>query len=480
MIRRQATWIFLTFSIFYIALTRGHFVGTDEIALYQTTRSLWERGDFAIDHINNTFPGKDGRYYSQYSPGQSLAAVPLYAIGKATEKILNGTGNTRIARALAGPQVGSEPNKWGGDIEIFFANLFNCFVTAALCTLFFLFCTALGTSSRNAFIATVLLGVTSYIAPFSAGFLQHSSEAFFVLLIFYCLFRDSQQSDSRYRFAAGIVAGLMLLFRLQSVIALPVLGLYAIGKIRRREVHVVRGIASLVLPVVVAIAIHAGINYLKFHALAGRYNNEGFHTPLLKGLYGLLFSSGDSIFIFTPLLLLTPWTLIHFARRFRAETVVILALTATYVIFYAKYTAWHGLWSALGPRYLVPIVPLLMLPLGLWIQDRRRTASMMLIPLAIAGAWVQLVHFAVNFAFVYNYEKWPSFKPAFDFLFVPSLAPIAAFSRAFLAHDFRIDMWIVNVHRRSDTAVFLGFLIPIVAAFALCSWQLRQSFRKES
>src|SRR5258708_33881199 len=38
--RRLASWLFLSFLIFYVALTRGHFFLTDAVQVYQQTRSL--------------------------------------------------------------------------------------------------------------------------------------------------------------------------------------------------------------------------------------------------------------------------------------------------------------------------------------------------------------------------------------------------------------------------------------------------------
>ena len=32
---RIILWLFLTFSVFYMGITRGHFIGTDEIAVYR-------------------------------------------------------------------------------------------------------------------------------------------------------------------------------------------------------------------------------------------------------------------------------------------------------------------------------------------------------------------------------------------------------------------------------------------------------------
>jgi hypothetical protein len=460
---RPARWIFLAFSVFYIGITRGHFIVTDEIAVYQTTRSLWERGDLSVGRIMNTFRGRDRLRYGQYSVGQSIAAVPLYAIGKTTRTLLEKAGARRVSAALAGPRLGKEPSKWGGDVEIFFVNLYSCFVTALLCALFFVFTTRLGAGARWALASTVLLGLTSYVAPFSTGFLQHSTEAFFVLLVFYLLFRNGQDDESRFRVGAGVAAAFMILFRFQSVIALPALALYLAATIwRRRRAGALTQAAQFILPIVVGILLHLSINYLKFETIWGKYYNEGFHTPLLKGLRGFLLSPGDSIFIFTPLLLLTPWTLRYLARRFRAETFVILGLAATYLVFYGKYTAWHGLWSAMGPRYVMPIVPLLLLPLGAWMEQATSRARAAVVPLAIVGFWVQLVGVAVSFAFLYNKQGWPRLRPPFEFLFSVHTAPVLAGSRALVEGGGLVDMWLVNVYRHFGFAFATAFIVPIL------------------
>jgi hypothetical protein len=476
---RAAFWIFLAFSTLYIATTRGHFVGTDEIGLFHQTRSLWERGDLTVGRILNTFRGRDRRTFSQYGVGQSIAALPLYAIGKGTRKLLERNGACRLSAALAGRGVGTEPSKWGGDVEMFFVNLYNCFVTALLCALFFVFSTRLGAGANWALISTLLLGLTSYVAPFSTGFLAHTSEAFFVLLVFYLLFRDAQEDEPRFRIGAGVAAAVMILFRFQSVIALPALTFYLVRGIRkRRRSDSLRQVVQFILPIVAGSLLHLGVNYLKFETIWGRFNNEGFHTPLLKGLNGFLLSPGDSIFIFTPLLLLAPWTLRYLMRRYRAEALVIVGIAATYVIFYGKYTMWHGLWSAMGPRYVMPIVPLLLLPLAPWMENATSRARLAVIPLAVVGFWVQIVGVAVNWAYLYHNQRWPDLRPRYEFLFDASTAPILAGSRAVLEGSHRVDMWLVNVYRDFGFAYTMAFLLPLFILLLIFSRKLYATLRQ--
>lgn len=120
-------WLFLSSLAFYVPLTRGHFLSTDEVGLYQQTRSLSTSDDLSTDVIPNTFPGRDGLNCAPYGPGQSLLAVPLYGLGTDAARLLNRLGPQTWLRVFAGPRIaGSRVELWGGRIQIFFVNIFNC------------------------------------------------------------------------------------------------------------------------------------------------------------------------------------------------------------------------------------------------------------------------------------------------------------------------------------------------------------------
>jgi hypothetical protein len=486
---RIAIWLFLSFSIFYIGITRGHFVGTDEIAVFQTSRSLWEKGELSTGYIVNTFIGRNGLYYSQYNAGQSIAALPLYGSGKTLGIILKKIDKEEWIAIFAGPSIGQEPSRWGGDIEIFFVNLFNCFTTALLCAVFFAFSIRLGVSPQWSLISTALLGLTTFVGPFSTGFLQHSSEALLLLWAFYFLFLNTQHPNWRSCLWAGVIVALMILFRFPSVISIPSLTLYLLLSLRQHRLSspavdsfLLRPFQQLIsfsIPVTIGFALNFIVNYIKFETIWGKYKNEGFYTPLLKGLFAFLLSPGDSIFLFTPLLLLSPWLYRRFWQQYRLEIIIIFSLAITYIVFYGKYTAWHGLWSSLGPRYLIPIVPILLLPLGKWMEHAGKKVWFVVAPLATIGFWIQLVHVAVNFAFVYHFEKYPEYQPPYSFLFIPDVAPVVAFSKAFLSADFRVDMWLINVYRGFGFSYVIALVTPLLVLLIYCLWKLWNCLRQE-
>lgn len=83
------------------------------------------------------------------------------------------------------------------------------------------------------------------------------------------------------------------------------------------------------------------------------------------GLWGFLFSSGRSLFLFCPPLVLGLWALAKTKGAWRAERVFLACLGVTILLFYSCFRAWPGDWGDWGPRYLYPLVPLLLLPVAM-------------------------------------------------------------------------------------------------------------------
>jgi len=470
--RSVALWIFLAMLALYVAMGRGHFLGTDEIGVYQQARSLWERGDLAVGEINNTFPGRDGRWYSQYGVAQSLLALPLYAAGTLAERVLPGP----FRAALAGPSIGGEPSRWGGDVPIFFVSLFGAFVSAALCAVFYGLSRRLGAAPRGAALAALLLGTTTHVFAQATTFLQHPLEALLLLGAFGLLMEDAREASRRRRACAGVLLGLALNARVAAWVALPALLGYAAVVAYRRSRRDLGRAAAEILPMLLALVpfvlVWGVVGWWKFGAFPPRFNNEGFSSPLLLGLSGYLLSPGLAVWIYSPLLLLAAWPLGSWWRRSRLEVLCVLAIALSYLLCFSKYTAWHGLWSAFGPRYLLAVVPLLLLPLGVWLGEARRSALLAVVPLALAGLLMQVMGAAVNFAYVYHAWRWPEFRPEYGFLFVPEISPPVAFWKSLWSGQ-HIDLWLFNAWRDAGPGYALALGLPLLLLVVLSLWRVR-------
>jgi hypothetical protein len=280
----------------------------------------------------------------------------------------------------------------------------------------------------------------------------------------------------------------MLTVRPSTTVLLPALTAYLFwclwrggGKgYRRRLAEALKQCIPFLIPVAAGLLVVAGVNYARF----GDFSVRGGYarlipltTPLLIGLYGNLFSVGQSIFLFSPLLVLAPVYFGGFARRYRAEAVAIGAMAASSLLLCSRANPWHGQWY-FGPRLLVHLVPLLLLPLGYWLQRARRTALLAVAPLALAGLLVQAMHIAVNTSYVYYHEGYLSFKPELGYLFLPQYSQLLAHWRALWAWDGRVDMWLVTVARESGARSLLPIAALLTGILLGCAWRVRVHLRR--
>jgi hypothetical protein len=105
-------------------------------------------------------------------------------------------------------------------------------------------------------------------------------------------------------------------------------------------------------------------NYLRFHNIwQTGYEGQGFTTPLSVGLAGFLLSPGRSLFLFSPLVALGIISLWRLRENWPAITAFIITASIVALVFYGMWWSWHGGWCW-GPRFLVPLVPFLIVPIG--------------------------------------------------------------------------------------------------------------------
>lgn len=156
------------------------------------------------------------------------------------------------------------------------------------------------------------------------------------------------------------------------------------------------------LGVEVAIGVLAGmavtlvLNAIRFGSPLNFGYPPDFGGSYRLGLVAELLSPGRGLVWYFPLVVLAPigaWVL--WRRGLGHETVALVLPVLAYLPIYAKYASLGG-WDW-GPRYLVPLVPLLALLAGAvaWPQ-RRHTPALLFGVLAIAGGLANVAHLAVN------------------------------------------------------------------------------------
>ena len=246
--------------------------------------------------------------------------------------------------------------------------------------------------------------------------------------------------------------------------------------------------AAILTPLVVAIGIYLAVNEAKWGTWVGSpmiEQQSRFNSPLWRGLAGLLVSPGSSVFVYSPLLLVAPFAMKTLWRTDRALAWATLGLTATWLLFYARFDGWSGLWSAPGPRYIYLLVPLLLLAAGPWLDSvplrSRRWA--IATGLALVGVGVQVVSIVVRWGSVPNLAGYPLLAPdEADFLFQLSRSPVVVMT-GLLAAGGPIDSWLWNLWHGWDgfpgrPAAVVSLVAAWGTALSVCALCLRRALRE--
>jgi hypothetical protein len=229
----------------------------------------------------------------------------------------------------------------------------------------------LGAGPRSALAATLAYGLGTLAWLHASLFSGHQTAASLALISF-ALLRSSGRGLS-IMLAAGALAGFSLLSDYTALLIAAGLTVYVwTGKNDASE----KGAFAFGLAAVAALwpaynlacfgspwtLSYARLAYPAFAAGAGR-GLWGVGLPRPGPLLQLLFSPARGLFFTMPVLLLAPSGLWAMGRRLPRETYLIAGLAAAYPLALSGFYGWHGGW-AFGPRYLVPMLPFLALPIA--------------------------------------------------------------------------------------------------------------------
>jgi hypothetical protein len=386
-LKSPALALFLLLTGIYLATMSGHLYAKDEETLFVVTQQLVDKGTFALP-AGGTVPlvergGTDGRSFSLYGPGQSLAQVPFYWAA------------SRVAAQV--------PPEFARYVQRLLVAPFNALVTAATAALLVAFAARLGYARGPALGVGLLYGLTSLAWPHGRTLFSEPLTTLLLLAACFALLRGGW----RWWALAGLCAGAMLTVKIQAALAGPVLALYGLlcWQARRPSwLQVGREAAAAVLAGLVPLALLAAYQAYAFgdpfESSYGGADASLFRTELSRGAYGLLLSPGKGLLWYSPTLALLAVGLPWFWRQRWREALLCTAMAAVHVLFYARLLYWHGD-GAWGPRYMTFVLPFLYLPLAAalaWRPARGLVVYRSAIGLlVVAGLLVQTLPLLLNF-----------------------------------------------------------------------------------
>jgi hypothetical protein len=311
-----------------------------------------------------------GHFHPAKAPGVSFLAVPAYSLIYAFERM-----------------TGIDPDDWWTlTINAWLTSLLTVGLISALgCVVFYRLALRLSDGhALESVLTTLALAFGTMFFPYGTVLYEHNIVAMALLASFYLLFRvkeshkspDKPLSDSKarlYVYLAGLFAGYAAITNYTMVIVVVLLGCYLLLGVQLKGGWRWFGLGVLG-PFLMICAYNVACFSTPF-TTNYRYENPLFKSgskafldvfimPQWKVLAIVLFSPYRGLFISAPILLLGAYGLAKWLRsgKLRAEALLIISVLAFFLLFIMTFNGWDGGW-AVGPRYLVPALPFLALPL---------------------------------------------------------------------------------------------------------------------
>ena len=465
-------------------LTREHVVNAEFVRDGKVHRLCWGNGpwDYSLASVNGrpTDDGTalsiigwdsctgdigyspDGHFHPNKPPGSSLlAAIPYFALYHAERRI------------------GADPDDWWVmNVNAWLCSALTVGLASALGVVLVLRLAAqlFPGHPAAALGAAVTLGFGTTFFPFATLMFDHNVTAV-LLLASLAAVRSGKPLQ------AGIWSGLAAVTNYLAAIPGMMFGLWALCRRTRgaqgvpenapgpRELRwrdAMRFIVG-VLPCLAALLVYNVAAFGSPFTLNTSFQNPVFKetAPAFLGMFtwpswfatlAITISPWRGIFILSPVLILAAVLL---ARRRTMETLtaerrLILACIAFFFLINVSFNGFHGGFAA-GPRYLIPALPLLCLPLAPAFVRWPRTATI-LAAVSIAQQTVLTVTDALSplgvgsHAWVNRPGEWK------DKLFGNSLVfryawPIFAHGRAWPVIDAKFDEWFASERRRLEKEI---------------------------
>lgn len=346
------------------------------------TMAIVDQGSLHIDdYYQNTgdYAYFEGHYYSDKAPGVAFLGIAPYAVFKL---IMEWSPLQHVVNPIMSNQAFSATLKQNGDgiapEKAYFALALTfvtfCIVVVPSALLGVVLYYMLGYFVQREPIRLGLVLAYSLATPafaYSGSLYSHQIVAALLFGAFYLLFCLRQRRVKPWVLVpAGGMVGLAVITEYPAALIGLALSVYAIAAAPRKMMLWSYTLAGA--PFGLALAWY---NLTIFHSpwpvgyfyspLFTEQHSTGFLSlthPTTTALWGITFGSDRGLFFLAPWLLLAVPGVYSFWRlhRWRMEFVVLIYAVVAFILFNGSSVMWQG-GFAVGPRYLLPMVPFLTL-----------------------------------------------------------------------------------------------------------------------
>jgi hypothetical protein len=386
--RRFLTGIFIFAAAVYALTAGGHLYNVDGFNQVTVAQLLVTAGRLdAPSALTAQFHrAPNGRFYSARGIGASLGYLPAAAVGTAVARL---TGY-RDAFALTR----------------FAASFVNGVYAAATITMLAALALGWGWGPGVALGGAATFGFATLAWPYAKDSFDVTLTALLFVATYGAALRASSTGGRTAYLQTGVFAALAVVTRLDALVMVAVVAAFLTwGLIRRRGPGRLRLglIAWFVAPVAAALGWEGWYNYVRTGSVFTSplflyYPSNAPGAGLIANAATLLFAPGKGLFLFAPPALLFFPGLALLARGRRREAALLGAVVVSYFLSRATVDCRAHLWSW-GPRFLVPLLPLVMLAAAAAFR-RRGWLRTVAVAVTAVGLAVQLI------AIAGDYENW--------------------------------------------------------------------------
>ena len=351
---RRLTWaLALGLAAYYGLVVGGHHYSIDGILMFQTAKQLLFHGTIFLDP-----PVKWGLgtvHISKFALGLPLAYLPALA--------LQAPFAAWIPNLTTIPYEANNPYNQALIVNLpyMLASWVNPVISGATGALVFRLARSFALSPRWSVAAALAYGLAS---P-AVGYARYDfAQPLAGLAITGALLLARGAPTPLHLLGVGGSLAAAILTRPEFVI-LAAWFVIGVGLRTRR----LGSIAMVAAPVAVGVAFDLAVNLVK----SGSITESGYapiHTlfaasDVLLGVAGLLVGPSHGLLVFFPLAWLAPLGLARMIQSDGRSGILWTGLLGLGIVFYGAYFCWWGgvVW---GPRFLVPLVPLLTMAATYW------------------------------------------------------------------------------------------------------------------
>jgi MFS family permease len=393
---------FLFGCFFFSFFSSGFMDSQDGLQYLAIARRIYYDNTLAMPESNyddrtnihfNTYKKDDGTRYSPTGLGYSLALLPAVAIEDILLKSLN----------LEPIEAFPLENDWP---VLLFASMTNSVFGALFIVSFYYYLRLLDLNHKNSFLLSFILFISSNIFIYSKHTFAHMMFVSFMFLSFVFVKKFFIYKKYINLFIAGIMFGIMLLsYNSTYMFILPAIFLYIFFLSYKRKIDLKKLAMNFFIFISGIIPFYL-LNFW-FTTITGSAtavkqvdSTLGWIKPyvFIEGFWGILFSPGKSIFLYSPIIVifLIFWHKINI-RKYKAELVTGIVLFLTYLFFIGTlmgaedYLLWHGD-SSFGNRYMLATLPFILVYVAIIFSSlSKKFRLFVFFPFLIISIFVQIV-----------------------------------------------------------------------------------------